>query len=63
MVWRRSVWFTELAKEFLEEGREGELLGREEELLKEREEVNKIVGDILGEVIFRLWRRVKRTPR
>ena len=27
VAWRRSVCFTELAKEFLEEGREGELLG------------------------------------
>ena len=55
VAWRRSVCFTELAKEFLEEGREGELLGegREEELLEEREEVKKTVGDILEEVIFR----------
>ena len=28
MAWRRSVCFRELVKEFLEEGREGELLGR-----------------------------------
>ena len=55
VAWRRSVCFTELAKEFLEEGREGELLGegREEELLEEREEVKKTVGDIMEEVIFR----------
>ena len=28
VAWQRSVCFTELAKEFLQEGREGELLGR-----------------------------------
>ena len=46
LVWRRSVCVTELAREFLEEG-------REEELLEEGKEVQKIVGDILEEMISR----------
>ena len=59
VAWQRSVCYTELAKEFLEEEREGELLGegREEELLEEREEVKKTAGDILEEVIFRLFEK------
>ena len=59
MAWQRSVCYTELAKEFLEEEREGELLGegREEELLEEREEVKKTAGDILEEVIFHLFEK------